>query len=224
MARISPHVISARVTAEQLSTIRKAAAARNESISTYVAASTHARSWGDHEAAQILNRDLRAVVNSPTGSALAQLVRLTAGNDPHPDEALGKLLKTLGLPDTATSDEILHAVQALLDSLGPTVGSADDPAAQGADPSPAPPGATAPSVLSAIRNARARSEAADSPAVAQAKALIERAAQGFPGKQGKLTPQEQIELSAARRLLRNRGRGVSVSIESTDQILHRRRK
>jgi len=176
-------------------------------------------------------------------------------------DKLRSLIEALGLAPDASRAAVLKAIGELLDApvagLVPSQDTpAGDPSAQGADSAPAILTASERRVWSTLKTAdqrrgflelRGRSlaqratptapvqlaaiEREGAARVAQAEALLERAAQGFPDKarkfnstlgtyQVELTPQEHIELRAAQRTVRGRGRRlVQVSVDATDQIL-----
>jgi hypothetical protein len=130
MVRPSPHVVSARLTPQQLAAVRARAAAKNVTLSEYLRACTAVVTEGDGDAAlAILDR----------AGKLA-----STGDDPA--GTLASLIADLGLPDDAAPADVLAAVKALVDALGT---APDGTAPEHADP--AAPGALSRATLAAIK-------------------------------------------------------------------------
>ena len=123
--------ICARLTASQRAAITRAAKACNESISDFMRTALAARASGKTGAsneASIAQARLRC---SPARQALKQLAALAAKD---PKAQIADLCLALGIPAASSSDAILEAVTALLDTLDLAAPSAaDDPLQQSAE-------------------------------------------------------------------------------------------
>lgn len=113
MPRATPHVLSARVTRDQLVALRRAAAARNSTPSSLVRCA------------------LWALTRSANNSILAAEAELL----------LGKVGAALGLPADASQEDIVAAIGALLDAVGGPIDALDtaDAASEAPGAPPAKP-------------------------------------------------------------------------------------
>ena len=114
-------------------------------MSDLLRAALAARANGDHKAAEYLDRQCAALVNNPRA---ARVMALAA--QPDSIAKIDALLKLLGLPSDATTQQVQKAVDHLLSALAPA-----DADPLESDAEPAPPATLAWARLSAADKARA---------------------------------------------------------------------
>jgi uncharacterized protein (DUF1778 family) len=134
MARVSPHVISARLTPAQRGKITRAANALQMTIAEFTRGAALARSRGDTQGAVALDMDRVRLNGTPARHAIIALTALGSSKDP--TAVLGNLLAALDLPSDSTAEQIQTAIDILLAALAPATG---DPLAGDAEPPPTAP-------------------------------------------------------------------------------------
>jgi hypothetical protein len=113
MVRQSPHVLSARITPQQLAAVRASAAAKKVTLSDYLRAAVDAVEQGDGDVAlEVLTRagKLADTSDDPAGT-------------------LATLISDLGLPENTSPADVLAAVQALIANLAAPESGDASPAA-----------------------------------------------------------------------------------------------